>query len=152
METLKNISSILGCISAIIAFIVLVFKPIRKSIVGYFSFSSEHKKLLDGVSSIQLNVEQLTNDLKSIETRHNELAQNLIDLRNDIQQQEASRLKEELNCYAGRIVHKIPIYPEEFDIIQAIYRRYHNELGKNHEGTLQFERLTDYYYKRGWED
>ena len=45
METVKNIAAIIGCISALIALITTIVKPIRKKFVDWVNFGNYKMKL-----------------------------------------------------------------------------------------------------------
>ena len=58
---------------------------------------------------------------------------------------ESDRLKSELFACGNQCRRGIVLHPEEFDHIREVYKKYNEELGQNHNGTMEFEYIYNYY-------
>lgn len=158
MELIKNIAAVVGCISACIALIITIVKPLRMAVVNYFGrkaneskFNIEHKQLLSQMSQmtselpalnqIPVLIEQnkkMQNDIESLIGR-------VDDLQSKVLLNESDRLKSELFACGNQCRRGMVLHPEEFDHIREVYKKYNEDLGQNHSGTIEFEYIYDYY-------
>ena len=152
MESVKNIAAVVGCISACIALIVTIFKPIRVSVVNYFGrkaneskFNREHKQLLSQMAEmtselpvlnqIPILIEQNKNMQNDIQL----LIERVDTLQDKVLLNESDRLKSELFACGNQCRRGMVLHPEEFDHIREVYKKYNEDLGQNHSGTIEFE-------------
>lgn len=158
MELIKTIAAVVGCISACIALIVTIVKPLRTSVVNYFGrkaneskFNIEHKQLLSqmsqmtselpALSQIPVLIEQnkkMQNDIQSLIERVDTLQERVL-------VNESDRLKSELFACGNQCRRGMVLHPEEFDHIREVYKKYHEDLSQNHSGTIEFEYIYNYY-------
>lgn len=158
MELIKNIAAVVGCISACIALIVTIVKPLRTTVVNYFGrkaneskFNIEHKQLLSqmsqmtselpALSQIPVLIEQnkkMQNDIQSLIERVDTLQERVL-------VNESDRLKSELFACGNQCRRGMVLHPEEFDHIREVYKKYHEDLSQNHSGTIEFEYIYNYY-------
>lgn len=158
MELIKNIAAVVGCISACIALIVTIVKPLRTGVVNYFGrkaneskFNIEHKQLLSQMSQMTSELPALNQIPVLIE--QNKKMQNDIelligrvdDLQSKVLLNESDRLKSELFACGNQCRRGMVLHPEEFDHIREVYKKYNEDLGQNHSGTIEFEYIYDYY-------
>ncbi len=158
MENVKNIAAVVGCISACIALIVTIFKPIRMNVVNYFGrkvneskFNREHKQLLSQMAEmtselpilnqIPILIEQNKNMQNDIQL----LIERVDNLQDKVLLNESDRLKSELFACGNQCRRGMVLHPEEFDHIREVYKKYNEDLGQNHSGTIEFEYIYNYY-------
>ena len=137
MESVKNIAAVVGCISACIALIVTIFKPIRVSVVNYFGrkvneskFNREHKQLLSQMAEmtselpilnqIPILIEQNKNMQNDIQL----LIERVDNLQTKVLLNESDRLKSELFACGNQCRRGMVLHPEEFDHIREVYKKY----------------------------
>ena len=53
MELIKNVAAVVGCVSACIALIITVFKPIRATIVNYIKYKTNEYIINDFKTDIE---------------------------------------------------------------------------------------------------
>lgn len=152
MEMVKDIAAIIGLISAAIGLIVTIFKPFRKAIIAGITHKNredETSQKLDlvvhKIESMERDVSELKTDIKSLNNRVDEIQKNVLE-------NEVDRLKSELFNCGNRCRRSIKLYPEEFAHIRDVYHKYSDKLKQNHEGTLEFEYILDYYNSQNLND
>lgn len=145
MELIKNIAAVVGCVSACIALIVTIFKPIRAGIIGYIKHQAtestseqERINILKQVAVLNEKVDKLLNDNEAIMKRVDGLQEKVL-------LNESDRLKSELFACGNQCRRGIALHPEEFDHIREVYKKYNEDLGQNHSGTIEFEYIYNYY-------
>lgn len=161
MEVIKNIAAVVGCISAIIALVTTIFKPIRKKIVNWIKHTSE-------ASETSLVIQEINNKLNVLEKKIDEIGKSSketdstlikrIDALDErvgkldkrVLENERDRIKAELSEYASRCARGIKIYPEEMTHINEIYYKYHEVLGCNSFGTKMYDVIVKYYEEQEW--
>lgn len=152
IELFKNIAAVVGCISACIALLVTIFKPIRKGIANYvekrISDSDESQKKIDVIKQLQQTNQKLDELLVDNAT----IMDRIDAIEDKVLENEADRLKAELFQCGNRCRRKMVLHPEEFEHIKEVYEKYHDELKKNHSGTMEFEFICDYYNKQTFEE
>lgn len=145
MEMIKDITSIVGCISAVLALITTIVKPIRQKFIDWLTHKNTMSGLANDVKKIKEGqVQSLENDKKLdkrmdiIETRINTLETRVLD-------NEADRLKAEIFNCGNRCRRGIFLYPEEFDHIRLVHHKYSDELHCNSDGTAEWNFIYNYY-------
>lgn len=145
MEIIKNIAAVVGCISACIALLITIFKPIRCAITNYINRKSNESEInknredvLNQINSLTKKVDVLLKDKEAIIERVN-------DLQDKVLLNEADRIKSELFACGSRCRRGIILYPEEFEHIRDIYTKYSDVLKQNHSGTMEYEYIYKYY-------
>lgn len=138
MEIFKNIATVVGCISACIALLITIIKPLRQILVNSVAHKSQYQKMIDNIEKLNNKLdESLTNDAK-IQERLEKVEKNVLE-------NEAERLKSELSTYYNKCCRGLQIFPEEMLRIDEVYDKYHNKLGLNHIGTKMYDAIEKYY-------
>lgn len=138
MEIFKNIATVVGCISACIALLITIIKPLRQILVNSIAHKSQYQKMIDNIEKLNNKLdESLTNDAK-IQARLEKVEKNVLE-------NEAERLKSELSTYYNKCCRGLQIFPEEMLRIDEVYDKYHNKLGLNHIGTKMYDAIEKYY-------
>lgn len=138
MEIFKNIATVVGCISACIALLITIIKPLRQILVNFIAHKSQYQKMIDNIEKLNNKLdESLTNDVK-IQERLEKVEKNVLE-------NEAERLKSELSTYYNKCCRGLQIFPEEMLRIDEVYDKYHNKLGLNHIGTKMYDAIEKYY-------
>lgn len=138
MEIFKNIATVVGCISACIALLITIIKPLRQILVNSIAHKSQYQKMIDNIEKLNNKLdESLTNDAK-IQERLEKVEKNVLE-------NEAERLKSELSTYYNKCCRGVQIFPEEMLRIDEVYDKYHNKLGLNHIGTKMYDAIEKYY-------
>lgn len=138
MEIFKNIATVVGCISACIALLITIIRPLRQILVNSIAHKSQYQKMIDNIEKLNNKLdESLTNDAK-IQERLEKVEKNVLE-------NEAERLKSELSTYYNKCCRGLQIFPEEMLRIDEVYDKYHNKLGLNHIGTKMYDAIEKYY-------
>lgn len=138
MEIFKNIATVVGCISACIALLITIIKPLRQILVNSIAHKSQYQKMIDNIEKLNNKLdESLTNDAK-IQERLEKVEKNVLE-------NEVERLKSELSTYYNKCCRGLQIFPEEMLRIDEVYDKYHNKLGLNHIGTKMYDAIEKYY-------
>lgn len=138
MEIFKNIATVVGCISACIALLITIIKPLRQILVNSIAYKSQYQKMIDNIEKLNNKLdESLINDAK-IQERLEKVEKNVLE-------NEAERLKSELSTYYNKCCRGLQIFPEEMLRIDEVYDKYHNKLGLNHIGTKMYDAIEKYY-------
>lgn len=138
MAIFKNIATVVGCISACIALLITIIKPLRQILVNSIAHKSQYQKMIDNIEKLNNKLdESLTNDAK-IQERLEKVEKNVLE-------NEAERLKSELSTYYNKCCRGLQIFPEEMLRIDEVYDKYHNKLGLNHIGTKMYDAIEKYY-------
>lgn len=138
MEIFKNIATVVGCISACIALLITIIKPLRQILVNSIAHKSQYQKMID-------NIEKLNNKLDESLTNDAEIQERLEKVEKNVLENEAERLKSELSTYYNKCCRGLQIFPEEMLRIDEVYDKYHNKLGLNHIGTKMYDAIEKYY-------
>ena len=138
MEIFKNIATVVGCISACIALLITIIKPLRQILVNSIAHKSQYQKMINNIEKLNNKLdESLINDAK-IQERLEKVEKNVLE-------NEAERLKSELSTYYNKCCRGLQIFPEEMLRIDEVYDKYHNKLGLNHIGTKMYDAIEKYY-------
>lgn len=138
MEIFKNIATVVGCISACIALLVTIIKPLRQYFVNSIAHKSQYQKMVNNIEQLSTKLdESLINDA-NIQARLERVEKNVLE-------NEADRIRAELFDCGNRCRRGIRLHPEEFDHIKSIFSKYSEVLHKNHEGEVEFNFIYDYY-------
>lgn len=152
MELIKNVAAVVGCISACIALIITVFKPIRATIVNYIKYKTNESKsdqerldILAQIAVLNQTVATLTEAVNESRNDNVAIMKRIDGLQEKVLLNESDRLKSELFACGNQCRRGIVLHPEEFDHIREVYKKYNEELGQNHNGTMEFEYIYNYY-------
>lgn len=138
MEIFKNIATVVGCISACIALLITIIKPLRQRFVDSIAHKSQYQNMVSNIESLSKKLdESLTNDAK-IQARLERVEKNVLE-------NEADRIRTELFDCGNRCRRGIRLHPEEMDHIRASFHKYSSVLHQNHDGEAEFNFILDYY-------
>lgn len=150
MELIKDIAAVIGCISAFIALVTTIFKPVRKKIVNWIKHTSEASETSAAVKEIHAKITALEGNVGEILERIDKIDDRIKTLDKRVFENERDRIKAELSEYASRCARGIKIYPEEMTHINEIYYKYHEILGCNSFGTKMYDVIVKYYESQEW--
>lgn len=143
MEIIKNIAAVIGCITAAIGLIGIIFKPIRKGISDWI------KKII-GSSESANAIKRIDVSLLALDGKIDNLYEQVEKLDQRVFENERDRIKAELSEYVSRCARGMKIYPEEKVHIDEIYTKYTNELHCNSTGSEFYHEISQYYEHQDW--
>ena len=138
MEIFKNIATAVGCISACIALLLTIIKPLRQYLIDSFARKSQSNKVV-------VDIQELNKKIDTLLRNNKDLIERLERVENHVLENESDRLKAELSTYYNRCCRSLQIFPEEMLRVEEVYDRYHNQLGLNHVGTNMYDAIAQYY-------
>lgn len=138
MEIFKNIATVVGCISACIALLVTIIKPLRQKIIDSFVHNSQQANLQTNMNNLSSKIDLLIEANKKMDDRTKKIEEHILE-------NESDRLKSELSMYYNRCCRGLQVFPEEMLRVEEVYDRYHNKLGLNHIGTNMYDAIEKYY-------
>lgn len=150
MELIKDIAAVIGCISAFIALITTIFKPIRKIIVNWIKHTSEASETSVAIKDINASIIELKGNMEAILKRLEQIEKSVKTLDERVFENERDRIKAELSECASRCARGIKLYPEEKLHIDEIYSKYSNELHCNSTGSEAYHEIVKYYESQNW--
>lgn len=150
MELIKDIAAVIGCISAFIALVTTIFKPVRKKIVNWIKHTSEASETSAAVKEINAKITALEGNVGEILERIDKIDDRIKTLDKRVFENERDRIKSELSEYASRCARGMKIYPEEMVHIEEMYTKYNNDLHCNHTGTQNYNIIANYYKSQDW--
>lgn len=141
MEIFKNIATVVGCVSACIALLLTIFKPLRQGIIESFVRKSQDAKRDEIMDKMDKKIDKLLENNEQLENRIARVEKNVLD-------NEADRIRAELFDCGNRCRRGIRLHPEEMDHVRTIFHKYKKVLKQNHEGDTEFDFITSYYNKQ----
>ena len=138
MEIFKNIATVVGCVSACMALLIAIIKPLRQWAIDSFVRKSQQKELNEKMDKMDKKMDQLLDN-------HEKLDERLTRVEKNVLENEADRIRAELFDCGNRCRRGIRLHPEEFDHIKEIYRKYTDVLHQNHEGETEYNFIHNYY-------
>lgn len=138
MEIFKNIAAVVGCISACIALLATIIKPLRQRIIDSVVHKSQYQNMLTHMEDMGKKIDTLLANNKQMQQRLERVETNVLE-------NEADRIRAELFDCGNRCRRGIRLHPEEMDHIRAIFQKYTEVLHKNHEGETEYNFIVDYY-------
>ena len=138
MEIFKNIATVVGCISACIALLITIFKPLRQKIINSFVHNSQQANLQIDMNNLSSKIDLLIEANEKMDNRTKKIEEHILE-------NESDRLKSELSMYYNRCCRGLQVFPEEMLRVEEVYDRYHNKLGLNHIGTNMYDAIEKYY-------
>ena len=150
MELIKDIAAVIGCISAFIALITTIFKPVRKMIVNWIKHTSEASETSVAIKDINASIMELKGNMEAILKRLEQIEKSVKTLDERVFENERDRIKAELSECASRCARGIKLYPEEKLHIDEIYSKYSNELHCNSTGSEAYHEIVKYYESENW--
>ena len=143
MEVFKNIATVVGCISACMALLVAIIKPLRKWLIDSFIRKTKDNKRDTQIDGMDKKIDKLLEAQECLNNRLTRVEVNVLD-------NEADRIRAELFDCGNRCRRGIRLHPEEMEHIRAIYHKYKDVLHQNHEGDAEFDFITQYYNQQSF--
>jgi hypothetical protein len=138
VEIFKNIATVVGCISACMALLIAIIKPLRQSIINSFIQKTQDTTRDEKIDNMDKKIDKLLETNKQLEDRLTRVEKNVLD-------NEADRIRAELFDCGNRCRRGIRLHPEEMEHIRTIFHKYKKVLKQNHEGDTEFDFITNYY-------
>lgn len=138
MEIFKNIATVVGCISACIALLITIVKPLRQWLINSFVEKSQDENRDNKIDKMDKKIDTLLANHKTFESRLDSVEKNVLD-------NEADRLRSELFDCGNRCRRHIRLHPEEWEHIKDVYHKYSKTLKQNGPGEKEFNFIADYY-------
>ena len=143
LDIIKDIAAVVGCISACIALLTTIIKPLRQRFINAIIKKSKDTNRDDKIDKMDKKIDQLLVNNKTLDDRLTSVEKNVLD-------NEADRIRAELFDCGNRCRRGIRLHPEEMDHIRAIYHKYKDVLHQNHEGDNEFDFITKYYNQQSF--
>ena len=143
MEIFKNIATVVGCISACMALLIAIIKPLRQRIIDSFVRKSKDTKRDEKIDKMDKKIDKLLTNHECLDDRLTRVEKNVLE-------NEADRIRAELFDCGNRCRRGIRLHPEEMEHIRAIYHKYKDVLHQNHEGDAEFDFITQYYNQQSF--
>lgn len=143
LDTIKDIAAVVGCISACIALLTTIIKPLRQRFIDAIVKKSKDTSRDDKIDKMDKKIDKLLANNKCLEDRLTSVEKNVLD-------NEADRIRAELFDCGNRCRRGIRLHPEEMEHIRAIYHKYKDVLKQNHEGDAEFDFITQYYNQQSF--
>lgn len=143
MEVFKNIATVVGCISACMALLVAIIKPLREWLINSFISKTENEKRNEKIDKMDEKIDKLLENHKCLNDRLTRVEKNVLD-------NEADRIRAELFDCGNRCRRGIRLHPEEMEHIRAVYHKYKDVLHQNHEGDAEFDFICQYYNQQSF--
>ena len=138
MEIFKNIATVVGCISACIALLVTIFKPLRQRLIDSFIRKAKDTKRDVQIDGMDKKIDTLLDSQKRLEYRVTSVEGNVLE-------NEADRLRSELFDCGNRCRRGIRLHPEEMEHIRVVFTKYSQKLGQNGTGEAEYRYICNYY-------
>ncbi len=145
IEVIKEIAAVVGCLSTFVAFLTLIIKPLRKSIVDKFAEKAQKQSIEKKIDSMSTKVDTIIDDNKTQQDEIQEIKKEIKHIKENVLDNEADRIRAELFDCGNRCRRGIRLHPEEFDHIKEIFRKYTEVLHQNHEGETEYNFIHTYY-------
>jgi hypothetical protein len=121
MEVFKNIATVVGCVSACIALLVTIIKPLRQKLIESFIKKAQDAKREEKIDKMGKKIDKLLENNKCLEDRLTSVERNVLE-------NEADRIRAELFDCGNRCRRGIRLHPEEMEHIRAVYHKYKHVL------------------------
>ena len=143
MEVFKNIATVVGCISACMALLVAIIKPLRQRLIDSFIKKTKDTKRDEKIDKMDKKIDKLLENNECLDNRLTRVEKNVLE-------NEADRIRAELFDCGNRCRRGIRLHPEEMEHIRAIYHKYKDVLHQNHEGDAEFDFISQYYNQQSF--
>lgn len=137
IDVIKDISAVVGCISACIALLLTFVKPLRKHIVNKIAQRKKINKI-DKIDQIDQKIDMLLKNDENFREELEKVKKNVLD-------NESDRIRAELFDCGNRCRRGIRLHPEEMEHIRTIFHKYTSVLHQNHEGETEYNFICNYY-------
>ena len=138
MEIFKNIATVVGCISACMALLVAIIKPLRKWLIDSFIKKTKDAKIDEQLDNMDKKMDKLLARQECLDDRMTRVEGNVLE-------NEADRLRSELFDCGNRCRRGIRLHPEEMEHIRVVFTKYSQKLGQNGTGESEYNYICNYY-------
>ena len=138
MEIFKNIATVVGCVSACMALLVTIVKPLRQRIIDSFIRKTKDTKRDEKIDKMDKKIDKLLESHKCLDDRLTRVEDNVLE-------NEADRLRSELFDCGNRCRRGIRLHPEEMEHIRVVFTKYSQKLQQNGTGEAEYNFIRDYY-------
>ena len=145
LEIFKNIATVVGCISACMALLVAIIKPLRQRLIDSITHKAQSQEMKNDIKLMSDKIDKVLKDNEDMKNRLERVEKNVVE-------NEADRIRGELFDCGNRCRRGIRLHPEEFDHIQNVFSKYSNVLHKNHEGEMEYNFICNYYNNQDFPD
>ena len=143
MEVFKNIATVVGCISACMALLIAIVKPLRQRLINSFIRKTKDNERDIKIDKMDKKIDKLLENHECLDNRLTRVEKNVLD-------NEADRIRAELFDCGNRCRRGIRLHPEEMEHIRTIYHKYKDVLHQNHEGDAEFDFINQYYNQQSF--
>ena len=138
MEIFKDIATVVGCISACMALLVAIIKPLRQWLIESFIRKTKDTKRDDKIDKMDKKIDKLLANHEDLDNRLTRVEENVLE-------NEADRLRSELFDCGNRCRRGIRLHPEEMEHIRVVFTKYSQKLKQNGTGEAEYNFICDYY-------
>ena len=138
MEVFKDIATVVGCISACMALLIAIIKPLRQWLIDSFIKKTKDTKRDEKIDKMDKKIDKLLERNECLEDRLTRVEDNVLE-------NEADRLRSELFDCGNRCRRGIRLHPEEMEHIRVVFAKYSQKLQQNGTGEAEYNFIRDYY-------
>ena len=138
MEVFKDIATVVGCISACMALLVAIIKPLRQWLIESFIRKTKDTQRDNKIDKMDKKIDKLLENHESLDNRLTRVEVNVLE-------NEADRLRSELFDCGNRCRRGIRLHPEEMEHIRVVFTKYSQKLKQNGTGEAEYNFICDYY-------
>lgn len=138
IEIFKSITTVVGCVSACIALIVTVIKPLRQKLIDSFLRKAKDDKRDEAIAKMDKKIDKILEANDKMEGRLTRVETNVLE-------NEADRLRSELFDCGNRCRRGIRLHPEEMEHIRVVFTKYSQKLKQNGTGEAEYKFICNYY-------
>lgn len=138
MEVFKDIATVVGCISACMALLVAIVKPLRQWLINSFIQKTKDTNREEKIDKMDKKIDKLLSNHESLDNRLTRVEANVLE-------NEADRLRSELFDCGNRCRRGIRLHPEEMEHIRVVFTKYSQKLRQNGTGEAEYNFICDYY-------
>ena len=113
---------------------------------------SKRDKWMRGVDKSVQEIQKLDGKMDKLLNANEDLREQLDQVKSNVLENEADRLRSELFDCGNRCRRKIRLHPEEMEHIRVVFNKYSNVLHQNGTGEAEFRFITDYYNSQDFPD
>lgn len=113
---------------------------------------SKRDKWMHGVDKNVQEIQKLDGKMDKLLNANEDLKEQLDQVKINVLENEADRLRSELFDCGNRCRRKIRLHPEEMEHIRVVFNKYSNVLHQNGTGEAEFRFITNYYNNQTFPD
>ncbi len=113
---------------------------------------SKRDKWMHGVDKSVQEIQKLDGKMDKLLNANDDLREQLDQVKSNVLENEADRLRSELFDCGNRCRRKIRLHPEEMEHIRVVFNKYSNVLHQNGTGEAEFKFIMNYYNNQDFPD